>query len=485
VSRFLPGEAFAPAREELALLPLRFEALPDGRVLVANAVGDLTIMAREALERIVALDVVPGDGLYEKAASQHLIGRRGGRAQLELLALRLRSRMSFLREATPLHIFVVTLRCEHSCPYCQVSRRSSDKARYDMDEATAMRALDVALASPTRDIKVEFQGGEPLLNFELVKRIVLAARQRAPAAGKRIEFVVTTNLALLDEQILAFCGEHEVLLSTSLDGPEDLHNRNRPRPGGNSHQLAVAGIRRIQETLGPDRVGALMTTPEASLDRPEEIVDEYLRLGLDGIFLRPLSPYGFAVKTKWIHGYDAARWLAFYERGLRHVLALNKAGTHFPELYAAMLVQRILTDRPLGYVDLRSPSGAGLGALVYNYDGRVFASDEGRMLAEMGDDTFCLGDVRTHSYHDLILSDRLVDTVARSLTQSAPMCSTCAFEAHCGADPVFHHTTQGDVLGIKPVSDFCARQKGILRLLVDMLQNSPEDAAILRRWAMA
>jgi len=76
----------------------------------------------------------------------------------------------------------------------------------------------------------------------------------------------------------------------------------------------VAGIRRAREVLGTDRVGALMTTTEASLDRVDEIIDEYLQVGLDGIFLRPLSPFGFAIKTKQFAKYDAQKWLAFYER---------------------------------------------------------------------------------------------------------------------------------------------------------------------------
>lgn len=104
----------------------------------------------------------------------------------------------------------------------------------------------------------------------------------------------------------------------------------------------------------------------------------------------------------------------------------------------------MLSDRPIGYVDLRSPAGAGLGALVYNYDGSVFASDEGRMLAETGDNAFRLGDVGEDSYSSLILSDKLIGAISSSLTQCAPECSTCAFESHCGADPVHHHATQGD-----------------------------------------
>jgi hypothetical protein len=144
----------------------------------------------------------------------------------------------------------------------------------------------------------------------------------------------------------------------------------------------------------------------------------------------------------------------------------------------------MLTDRPTGYVDLRSPAGIGLGAMVYNYDGRVFASDEGRMLAEMGDNTFELGHVSKDTYQSLILSDKLIDLVGQSLTQCAPICSDCVFESHCGADPAYHHATQHDAVGIKTLSDFCSRQKGIMRLLLDILEHCPDEARILRQWGM-
>jgi len=482
MARFSPPETFGAATEDLALLPFNFERAGASHYLVANLVGDFVRLTSDELHRLVDLQVRPGDGLYEKAYAAHLVTGTNQKAQRQLLAARLRSRMSFLQQVTPLHIFVVTLRCEHSCPYCQVSRQSTDRSRFDMSEETAMRALDIAFASPSARIKIEFQGGEPLLNFPLIRKIVAAAKARS---DKRLDFVIASNLALLDDTVLDFCKTNNVLLSTSLDGPADLHNKNRPRPGGNSHELAVAGIRRARETLGVDRVGALMTTTEASLDRVDEIIDEYLQLGLDGIFLRPLSPFGFAIKTKQFAKYDAQKWLAFYERGLRRVLKINRQGTPFREFYAALLLTRMLSDRPIGYVDLRSPAGAGLGALVYNYDGSVFASDEGRMLAETGDDAFRLGHVEHDSYSSLILSDKLIGAISSSLTQCAPECSTCVYESHCGADPVYHHATQGDALGIKPLSAFCARQKGIMGLLLDILDKAPEDAAILRRWAAA
>lgn len=482
MARFLSPETFRAATEDLSLLPFNFERTGANQYLVANMIGDFIRLTEDELSRLVDLRVRPGDGLYEKAYAAHLVTGANQKAQRQLLAARLRSRMSFLQQTTPLHIFVVTLRCEHSCPYCQVSRQSTDRSRFDMSEETAMRALDIAFASPTARIKIEFQGGEPLLNFPLIRKIVAAAKRRS---GKKLDFVIASNLALLDDAVLEFCKANNVLLSTSLDGPSDLHNKNRPRPGANSHELAVAGIRRAREILGPDMIGALMTTTEASLDRVDEIIEEYLQLGLDGIFLRPLSPFGFAIKTKQFAKYDAQKWLAFYERGLRRVLEINRQGTPFREFYAALLLTRMFSDRPIGYVDLRSPAGAGLGALVYNYDGSVFASDEGRMLAETGDDAFRLGHVEHDSYNSLILSDKLIGAISSSLTQCAPECSTCVYESHCGADPVYHHATQGDALGIKPLSAFCARQKGIMGLLLDIMENCPEDAAILRRWATA
>ncbi len=224
MTRFQPAETFQSAGDTLQLLPLRFERTGK-QYLVSNMVGDFVRLSDDEMTRLVDLRVYPGDGLYEKAYAAHLITRKNQRSQRQLLALRLRSRMAYLRQPTPLHIFVVTLRCEHSCPYCQVSRQSTDRLRFDMSEETARRALDIAFESPSSRTKIEFQGGEPLLNFPLISNIVLAAKTKAVTTGKNVDFVIASNLALLDDSILAFCKNNNVLISTSLDGPADLHNR--------------------------------------------------------------------------------------------------------------------------------------------------------------------------------------------------------------------------------------------------------------------
>jgi His-Xaa-Ser system radical SAM maturase HxsB len=400
-----------------------------------------------------------------------------------LLAIKLRTRMRHLPESTGLHIFVVTLRCEHTCRYCQVSRQSAAKNEFDMTEQTARRALELAFRSPSSHLKIEFQGGEPLLNFPLVRWITAEAKRMNEAHGKDLAFVIATNLALLDDEILDFCADQGVDISTSLDGPQDLHNGNRRRPGQDSWQQAVAGIERVQRRLGTERISALMTTTEASLDRAAEIIDCYANLGLRGVFLRPISPYGFALRRRGGANYDVRRWLEFYTAGLDRIIELNRVGVPMVEIYASIIARKMLTNADPGYIDLASPAGIGIGAMVYNHDGDIYASDEGRMLAEMGDHTFRLGNVHESEYADVLLSDGLLRPLMESLTLSVPMCSTCAFEPYCGADPVFHHATAGDFVGHKALSAFCQRNTGVFTLLLSRMRDDPYARDLIRRWA--
>ncbi len=482
MSKFATADRFAAQSPDWQLLPFRFHRV-DEKVIVTNMVGEHMFLTEAEFAELAERHLPADSSLVRRLRAKHVIRQPDDRAALDLLALKTRTRYRRLPSFTGLHMFVVSLRCEHSCPYCQVSRRSHDQARYDMSVETAMASLDLTFRSPSPQLKIEFQGGEPLLNFDLVEAIVLEAERRNVEEQRDLMFVIATNLALLDERVLSFCAAHNIYISTSLDGPADLHNKNRPRPGHNSWQLAVDGIRVVRETLGRDRVAALMTTTKASLDRPREIIDTYVEHGFQEIFLRPLSPYGFAVKTKSFSAYDTARWLDFYRTGLDYILELNLQGVDFCERYASIMLKKMLTNEDPGYVDLTSPSGIGIGAIVYNYDGAVYASDEGRMLAEMGDQTFRLGNVHEDSYADLLLSDALLEPLEQSIALSAPMCSDCAFENYCGADPVYHHATTGDFVGRKPLSGFCQRNMSIAEFLLNRYENDADARALFLEWA--
>lgn len=483
MSRFRDNSDFRPTIENWELLPFRFHRFSGERVLLTNMVGEHLFLARDEFASLMAKQLPSESPAFRQLRGKHLIRLQGEELPLELLALKSATRYRRLADFTGLHIFVVSLRCEHSCPYCQVSRQSSDKRRFDMSEETAERAVEATFRSPSEYIKIEFQGGEPLLNFPLVEKIVTDAKRINEEHGKQLSFVIATNLALLDDEVLRFCAEHDVYISTSLDGPADLHNKNRPRPGDDSWQRAVDGIHRVREELGPDRVSALMTTTESSLGRVREIIDCYVEQGLHDIFLRPISPYGFAIKTKSHSAYGAKRWLGFYEEGLDYILELNAQGIDMIERYAAIVLRKMLTNDDPGYVDLASPAGIGTRVLVYNYDGDVYASDEGRMLAEMGDTTFRLGNLHRDSYSEIMLSDALLNPLEESFALSAPMCTDCAFEPYCGADPVYHHATAGDYLGRKPESSFCHRNMGIFTLLLERYESDRRTRELFHSWA--
>ena len=352
-----------------------------------------------------------------------------------------------------------------------------------MTTKMADKSLDFVFRSPNPAIKIEFQGGEPLLNFEMVKYVVLEAKKRNLKEGRDLQFVIATTLSLLTDEVLDFCKQHNIVLSSSLDGPMDLHNANRPRPGRDSHQRFEEGLNKARAALGYDQVSALMTTTDKSLPRARDIIDEYLRLGFDGIFLRTLSPYGFAIKTKKFMSYDTERWLEFYKEGLEYIIELNKSGVRFVEQYSALVLTKMLTSGDPGFVDLMNPAGAGIAAIVFNYDGAVYASDESRMLAEMGDHTFRLGNILEHSYEEIILSDQLLDALENSFTLSAPMCSDCAFEPYCGAEPVYHHAMHKDLVARKPESSFCKRNMGIFKHLIGLMGSDEPTKRIFMGWA--
>lgn len=468
--------------EVYGLLPFRFARLHGDSYVLTNEVGEYVVLDRAELVAFVERRLVPGGESYKKLKARHFLLDSTYRSAIDLLALKYRTRSNRTSCFTGLHLFVVTLRCDHSCNYCQVSRRAVDRAEFDMSKAHADKALEFTFRSPSPTIKIEFQGGEPLLNFELVRHVVERAVELNQIHRRRLEFVIASNLSQLSDDVIAFCKNHSIGLSTSLDGPQHLHDAQRPVRGNNSYQMTIAAIQRARAALGPDAVSALMTTTMASLSRVEEIIDEYVRQGFNSIFLRSVSPFGFAARNSLVRHYSVDEWVRFYERGLDYILKINRSGYFMREEYTSILLQKIFDPEGAAYVDLQSPAGIGIGAIAYNYDASVYASDEGRMLAEMGDTSFRLGHLDQDSYESIMMSHSLISTLEDTMPEGVPMCSDCAFLPYCGADPVFHKATRGDVVGHKAFSAFCARQMAVIRSVIRRLEEDPESREILLRW---
>jgi His-Xaa-Ser system radical SAM maturase HxsB len=419
------------------------------------------------------------DPHYFDLKAKHFLVDNQSSAHLDVLASKYRTKKSFLDGFTKLHIFVTSLRCNQSCPYCQVSRQGqdADAGRFDMTAEILERSVRLMLASPARHVTMEFQGGEPLVNFDLVQEGVRLATELNRAVGKEIDFVLCTNLSLLKDWHLDWCKEHGVLISTSLDGPPELHDQNRPMGRGKpSHAVVTRNIRLAQEALGKHAVSALMTTTRNSLQHPKAIVDEYLRLDLGSLFVRELNPYGFAIKSAIALGYTTDEFLNFYKEILDHIIQVNRQGRTFSEAFASLVLTKILTPWPIGFVDLQSPSGAGIGVCLYNYDGDVYVSDEARMLAEVGDTTFRLGNVLEDTYEDIFFGETMQTIAAAACNESLAGCSDCAYQSYCGADPVRHWRIQGDIFGNRAINDgYCRKNMGVFKHLLGLLNDADDD----------
>jgi uncharacterized protein len=191
--RFGASESFrARTGPRYALLPMRLISLDAGRYVLTNLVGEHIVLPKQTARELVHHDLDMASPVYDELKSKHFVLDRDSSVALDLLAVKYRTKQSLLANFTSLFMYVVTLRCDHSCPYCQVSRQSADRHAYDMKPDVATKAIDFMFRSPSRCIKVEFQGGEPLLNFALIRQIVERVESRNESEERDLQFVIAT-----------------------------------------------------------------------------------------------------------------------------------------------------------------------------------------------------------------------------------------------------------------------------------------------------
>jgi sulfatase maturation enzyme AslB (radical SAM superfamily) len=152
------------------LMPFRFHRLNNEKEVMVNEVGDYLIVPTGTVQRIVQreIDHDLDAELYGDLVTNFFISETVIPPLIDVLATRYRTKKSFLDDFTSLHLFVITLRCEHTCHYCQVSRVTSDKDAFDMSLDHINKGIDLMLRSPNPYLTMEFQGGEALLAFDKI-----------------------------------------------------------------------------------------------------------------------------------------------------------------------------------------------------------------------------------------------------------------------------------------------------------------------------
>jgi len=481
----------APTQTDLGSAPTalpklgfyRFRQL-DERVLLTGQEGSWMMIDKGEFAALQRGDL---GGLETRLREANLLDRP---ERADVAASALAKRRPFLAQGPNLHILIVTLRCNETCAYCHASRAAESDLSSDMSFETAERSVDLALSSTNSDITIEFQGGEPLLRFDLLKHIVDYTLEKNQQAKKTLSFALVSNLAAMDDEKLEWLVENHVQVCTSVDGPAEVHDSQRKLVGKSAHAEAVKWIRRINsayEEAGLDantyRVEALLTTTRRTLALPREVVYTYLELGCRALFLRPLDPFGFAGRTAAQLAYPIEDFLEFYRTAVDYMLEKNREGGEILERFAGIFLTKILSGEDPNYLDIRSPCGAGIGQVAYGYDGRVFTCDEGRMLSEEGDDTFVIGDVKTSSYRQLMGHETVRALAVASNLDTQPQCSSCAYQPFCGVCPVHNHKTQGTLFGRTAESTLCKLHMGIQDYLFRKLdQADPDVMAAFAKW---
>lgn len=372
-----------------------------------------------------------------------------------------------------LHIVVTTRRCNLRCVYCHASSRLSSAAGEDLDPYVAEAIVNFILKSPARQVKIEFQGGESLLNFDIIRQVVTTASAGRLDTEKSISFCLVSNLTLLDEDMVAFFRRHNVGLSTSLDGPDQLHNSQRPYEDGTGSfdrvmsQIALARANGIN-------VGLLGVLTAESIPYYKQMVDLHVALGMENLCFNPVMPLGRARGNRL--GMSAELVIKYYREMLDYSFEYNSRGSLVTERMFLLALDKLTMSRDVGFADFRSPCGAFFGQVVYDVNGDIYPCDEARGFAELK-----LGNVMTHTYEELFESEKAWDVVSASLLNH-PACAGCAYQPFCGLCPLRSYS-EGKGLHPIPPDDFrCQLNRFLFDYVLEKMINHPDEIASIQRY---
>jgi len=345
-----------------------------------------------------------------------------------------------------------------------------------MNEEIAKKTVDIIFQSPSKQITIEFQGGEPILNFEIITYITKYAQEKNKEAKKDLKFSVVSNLIPMTQEKLDFLIKNKINICTSLDGPKELHNKNRQ--GYNETTKEIQKIREEYEKrkINQKEFSALVTITKESLNYPEEIIDEYIKQGFNNVHLRALNDLGDARKNKENIYYSAEEFIDFFKKSINYIIELNKKGEKITERTIIIMLKKIFNNVDPGFLDLRSPCGAVIGQLLYNYDGNIYTCDEGRMT---GEDLFKVGNVN-NTYKELTTCNKACAMIAAS-TNDVQYCDKCAYKPYCGICPVLNYATSGSIITNIPASDWCKIKKAQFDYIFEKLKNK-EIKKIFLNW---
>ena len=224
---------------------------------------------------------------FEQIERLKSAGKLFARDSFAPMAGTLKQRSAGVVKALCLH---VAHTCNLNCAYCFASQGKYHGDRAIMSFEVGKRALDFLIehSASRRNLEVDFFGGEPLMNFEVVKRLVAYARSREKECGKNFRFTLTTNGMLIDDDVIDFANREMSNVVLSLDGRKEIHDRYRVDYAGNgSWERIVPRFQKLVEARGNKNYYMRGTFTHANPDFLKDI-QEMLRLGFTELSMEPV-----------------------------------------------------------------------------------------------------------------------------------------------------------------------------------------------------
>lgn len=387
-----------------------------------------------------------------------------------------KNKLDHTQRGASLHIVVPTLRCNQKCTYCHAKSKTPDQKGFDMTEETARKVTEFIFQSPSSVITIEFQGGEPTLNMDAIKTIRKYSEKLADKYNKEVKFVIVTNFTNLDDDKIKYFIDNQIDICTSLDGPKELHDKNRKFVGepGSTYEEVIETMKKLRKKgLG---IGSLPTITKESLKYPKQIVDEYIKQGFDSLMSRNLNYMGFA-KNLWKKvGYTAEEYLDFFREQMDYILEINKKGVPFTDMKLKFILQRMLSTNPRTFTCFGAPCGAVIGQIAYDQEGNIFTCDEAR-----SDDLFKIGNVHHKSYKEVVKESgcKVVDLTSGL----SSMCDECVWQPYCGTCMVAVNGAQGNVVAKQAFDHECKIRMGQCDYIMKKIIYDKDARAIFQHWA--
>ncbi len=383
-------------------------------------------------------------------------------------------------------ILNVTDRCNLRCKYCAFSGAYHGQRVHGVDSMsldTAMLAIDqfiaragTTLQNPEKTLAITFYGGEPLLEFDLIKEVLHQVHQiRYPAISRRITHSITTNGTLLDEEKLGLLAQYGVSLKISIDGPKDFHDRNRVHSDGSGTFDAVLCPLETARDKFPEffkQVGYI-----ATLCPPFRYLERAAFFDTHPLF----KGHQFLVAAVGITNCDLDFDMSEQERdGIEFSQLLRQMhqkairgdfdGAVFESGLFSQNLARFRQAQGENGTEIIGPNGCcvpGQRRIFLSTDGRYFLCDK---VAQ--NNRFSLGDTTSG-----VSTDRAWQVYSDYLALSQADCLQCPVGNICDYCP--SSALQGDYMGIEEKRIQCASKlpysKQLLELYASLTEDVPSD----------